>query len=329
MAEGLNGLATCYMMCSNDEIRERITRGHISVYEASYYDNEKNRLVANPERMVAEYKKFNPEDERNSDHVRPPFTLIQTVDYLKRLYLCRRDTQDIDMCCIFLHNRMQAVVDELLYQKAAAFDCVLVLQAMIPFYVEIAALLKCRGIDVFTESEHCFFLKRLFKIWLQHVRGVKEEDKGLIDERILMYIVFSNPYAPRSVQKIVDDYRDLFRPETLRFVLDIVLAIRTNNYVKYFKLYSLLEPISKCCLFDVTALVRQVSMRQIMAAYRCPQQYLNVMKFAKWLGFNDVGTCAKFLQYYAKTNIETVVPMLTLREPFIKTRGFWILSATL
>nr|CDJ82924.1 SAC3 GANP Nin1 mts3 eIF-3 p25 and WD40 repeat domain containing protein [Haemonchus contortus] len=163
-------------MCPEAEIQFRLANNMVHALEKLDGTSERSRDVR--QRMVKEYTRpAAGSDHLNPDILRPPKILLLTVRYLLDIYESEKPKQ-FNSVYSFVCDRFRAVRQDMILQNVSAEETLLLLDEMIPFYLETDYNDIMNGVIMISDIA-----------WIQRGVAKKTPDKVKLDEAQMRQLI--------------------------------------------------------------------------------------------------------------------------------------------
>ncbi|MFH4983257.1 hypothetical protein AB6A40_009966 [Gnathostoma spinigerum] len=195
----------------------------------------------NPNRMVKEYTRS--AAGRGSCHpesVRPYPVLLNTVRYLLGL---QKENVTVDWATVygFICDRLRAVRFDMTVQRMNVENSLSLLETMIPFYISTFYECERNPFPTYDRHLHMQQLKECFSLWRASV-----DRSTSVDIRIAICFLLWNALAVESLA-LLHSWKVRLPIELSYFVEDVILSIRMNNFVRFFRLLEKqADPLISC-----------------------------------------------------------------------------------
>lgn len=299
-------MATCNTMCPVSEVRFRSKNGLINQLEAT--ENSRNgprsKYVPDNDRMVKEYSRSAADTHKyNKPELLRPFPiLMRTVDYLLDLFAHLEDRrQDVSSnnfssVFTFVSDRLRAVRQDMIMQKLDGRSTIVLMEKMLPFYIETDGSCKMGKCLSYNQKLHDFQLEECFGRWYEEVDAT---DKIIPDPLISAAFFFRRLHRVPTILQDLYQFRRKLSEETFILTRSIISSFLSNNYYRFFKIFKNLDPLLQYSLSDSVLSLRQSAMQVILAGYKTPISKLPSRLMSVWLGFpSNLEVFNAFLRLY-------------------------------
>ncbi|KAK6057557.1 WD domain, G-beta repeat protein [Cooperia oncophora] len=274
----------CMTMCPDAEIRFRLANNMVHALEKlEEGTSESSRDIRN--KMVKEYTRpAAGSDHLHPDILRPPKVLLSTVRYLLKLYENGK-TKQFNLVYSFVCDRFRAVRQDMILQDVTAQETLHILEAMIPFYLETNYICRTRKCDVYDWKLHTTQMEECLSRW-EEAMAVLPQDFGS-SQILCAYILHGIP----SSRALLDLYswKSYLDCDTFAILRDIIIAFRSNNYIRFFRrLSELPSDAIAVAAVEAVLILRLRALSIITTSYKSPGLKIPKSTLAKWLRHNDI-----------------------------------------
>uniref|UniRef100_A0A914ZL89 SAC3/GANP/THP3 conserved domain-containing protein n=1 Tax=Parascaris univalens TaxID=6257 RepID=A0A914ZL89_PARUN len=273
--------ALCMQMCPQSEIRFRKRNGLVHILETDTALTRTGQLRAicagggnqrrlagregNPLKMVKQYSRSAAGKEKLSPtELRPFGVLMDTVAYLLRVvseYDSREAWPDVYE---FVSDRLRAIRQDMIVENLDAEKSILLLESMIPFYAEAEYRCEMTRCPTYDRKLHATQLEECFCRWRQFVDFTEPKN-----ERIMASYLMHNADKRWVLVQLIA-WKEHFCKNNYTFIQDVILSLRMNNFVRFFRLISQQEDsILRLTMTRHFATMRLLALRACAVAYRC------------------------------------------------------------
>ncbi|CAI4222128.1 unnamed protein product [Auanema sp. JU1783] len=272
---------SCQAMCSSEEVDFRQKNKLIHPLESLDPTVPHKELVCDPSKMVKEYVRSAAGISYDSEsNIRTMEVLSSTTDYLISLY---QELKETELCLVFsfVSDRLRAVRQDIIIKNVWNAPAILILEKMIPFYLETLCLGLFKPFSSFELVLHSTQLHECFSKWLN--ANKKEERDPTIIISFLIFVYYDMPYDNsfyRFLNCLNDDMRSL--------VIRLLNAFKSCNYVRFFRLLKLLPSNSnrESAVYLIQSL-RSIAVDRICIAYKCNNAKLPKSLIYSCLGYSE------------------------------------------
>ncbi|CAL4173814.1 unnamed protein product, partial [Meganyctiphanes norvegica] len=311
--------ATCPDMCPELERYKRDVQDYLSRYELTNDVLDHKKVTKSFSRSSAD------KDEPLPWELRPGPVLNMTMDYLLCNILPRVDNDDEDLKVWYgyLWDRTRAIRNDLMTQGLIDSVAVHIMERCCRFHIYCAVKFcdaPVSAMDPKMNNEH--LSKSLVTL---KERYFDLGEKGIYFESESEFMAYDMLFNLNSGQ-IMDQYvlyrDDVRKSKEVQYAVEVLHAVKTKNYVKFFKLVEKAAYLQGCILHRLFPQVRKDAISIIMKAYHTQKQRIPLSKIIKILGFEDSEDAIVYLSYYGfecHSSAEATEDFLIIdKEKFIK-----------
>ncbi|CAI2351462.1 unnamed protein product [Caenorhabditis sp. 36 PRJEB53466] len=240
--------------------------------------------------MVKEYSRSAADTHKyNKPELLRPFpVLVRTVNYLLELYSPLRDrreavtSSEFSSVFSFVSDRLRSVRQDMIMQNLNGKNAILLMEQMLPFYIETDGFCKMDKCSSYDQKLHDFQLEECFGRWLEEVSSSADV---VPDSRISACFFFRQLHWKPTLLQDLHLFRSRLSAETFCLVQDLLTSFYSNNYRRFFVLFRSLDPLLQHSLSDSVSSMRQSAMRIISIAFKTPVAKVPSRLISEWLGF--------------------------------------------
>uniref|UniRef100_F1L019 80 kDa MCM3-associated protein n=1 Tax=Ascaris suum TaxID=6253 RepID=F1L019_ASCSU len=215
--------------------------------------------------MVKQYSRSAAGKEKLSPtELRPFAVLMDTVAYLLRVvseYDSREAWPDVYE---FVSDRLRAVRQDMVVENLDAEKSILLLESMIPFYAEAEYRCELTRCPTYDRKLHATQLEECFCRWRQFVDFSERKN-----ERIMASYLLHNADKRWVVVQLIA-WKEHFCKNNYTFIQDVILSLRMNNFVRFFRLISQQDDsLLRLTTTRYFATMRLLALKACAVAYRC------------------------------------------------------------
>lgn len=185
--------------------------------------------------MVKEYARSAAGRKLNEPSLLRPFpVLLNTVAYLDQISKKYSQTSEWFIAYEFIMDRLRAVRQDMIIQNMSSSESVVLLEAMIPFYVESQYRCQRTNYGTYCQRLHELQTRECFLQWREYTDGK--------NETILTCYLLYNAEQPWSICELYEN-KNKFSDSDFCTVRDLIVAIKTANIVRYFRMVEKLKDL--------------------------------------------------------------------------------------
>ncbi|XGW28780.1 hypothetical protein V3C99_008515 [Haemonchus contortus] len=270
-------------MCPEAEIQFRLANNMVHALEKLDGTSERSRDVR--QRMVKEYTRpAAGSDHLNPDILRPPKILLLTVRYLLDIYESEKLKQ-FNSVYSFVCDRFRAVRQDMILQNVSAAETLLLLDEMIPFYLETDYKCQTEKCEAYDWKLHSTQLDECLSRWAEAVAVVPRE---CVSNRTLCAYILHGISDPTSLLDLYA-WKSYLSHDVFHILRDIIIGFRSNNYVRFFRrLAELPSDVITVAAVEAVRMLRLRALRTISTAYKSPGLKISRSVLARWLRHDDI-----------------------------------------
>lgn len=278
---------TCKKMCPASEIQFRIENNLVHILECSTSDGKSQ---PNPDRMVKEFSRSAAGSNLLvAEQLRPMPVLEKSVDYLIKLF--KRKEDNLQAVYNFIMDRFRAIRQDMVIQRLTADDCILLVEKMLPFYIETEYICSTTDVNFYNWKLHSTQMEDCFSTWNACISKTAKFSQDIL------FISFFRNLKPTTMNSLLP----YFTSENQRSAVALYNAYSSNNFVKFFRLLSHFSStlIKQCC----TPLVHQLRVKALFSiyiAFKCRNSFIPSSDIQRWLLFDSLEDTVFVLSKYFK-----------------------------
>ncbi|EFO84570.1 hypothetical protein CRE_21637 [Caenorhabditis remanei] len=182
----------------------------------------------------------------------------------------------------FVSDRLRSVRQDMVMQNLDGKSTVILMEKMLPFYIETDGLCKMMVVPSYNPKLHDFQLEECFGRWHDEIKS-----SGDITPNSLISAAFFFRQLHRKPTLLHELF--IFRPklsqDTFNLIRSICSCFYSNNYYRFFCQFKSLDSLLRYSLSDSVFTLRQSAMRIISVAFKTSVARLPSKLLADWLGF--------------------------------------------
>lgn len=159
---------------------------------------------------------------------------------------------------------------------------VILIEKMLPFYIETDGACKMAKCQSYDPKLHDFQLEECFGRWFEEVSNSTD----IIPNPLISACFFFRQLHRKS--SILHDlylFRRKLPHESFNLIQSIISSFYSSNYRRFFDIFQQLDPLLKHSLSDCVSILRQSAMKNISVAFKTPVARLPSQLLSDWLGF--------------------------------------------
>ena len=289
MADKIEG--KCLEMCPKFEIHERERHKRLSIFEIARGTEFDKVPKANHDACLKEYVRPAAGCKIDIMKLRPPYVLQRCVNHLISNVIAKdkHSRSWTDVYC-FVSDRMRAIRQELVIQRADEKVSVDILKKAVRFHIVIMEELKNE--KTFNREDSIQQLHSSIFTLLEHV---KRESMNCFEIRV--YYMLLNFHKKLLVENMLMQLLES-HSSIQRGSADIIKFITENrflfNYYRFFKVFEKLPYISSCCLITNLNFLRKNALEVIYKGYNAKNSRIPISVINEWLMFDTVEEAEAF-----------------------------------
>ncbi|XP_041459817.1 SAC3 domain-containing protein 1-like isoform X2 [Lytechinus variegatus] len=298
----------CQEMCPKREQKERENQRRLHTLEMVEGTERERRPKVDCSLAIKEYSRpAAGKEQANPCDLRPPEVLMKVVNHIVQNILTRTDLPWFKIYN-FAFDRLRAVRQDLVIQRASGSECVMILEQCARFHIYSAYRLCSAPLSEFDpkiNSDHTSeCLKRLLFIYqLQRQDENIEQDKTKQDAQIQMescHVLF-NLGSFDTLFHILSLPKEIRLSPRLVNAVALAKAFLEGNYIRVKKLAVRLSAIELCCLHTHLQQMRSQALTTMNAAFSSRNLLFPMQVLTNWLMFDEVEEAQDFCHHYGLT----------------------------
>ncbi|XP_072173932.1 SAC3 domain-containing protein 1-like [Diadema setosum] len=300
--EGKNDFSgQCMEMCSARERIEREKTRRLHPFEVLQGTENTKWPKADPLLAIKEYSRpAAGKQEVNTSELRPPHILIQTVQHLVCKVMTRTD-HPWTKIYNFVFDRLRAVRQDLVIQRAVGWECTQILEHCVCFHIYSAYRLCRAPVSEFEpkinmdHAREC--LKRLLVIYqLQDCKQSDAQHRARVQMEAL-YIMF-NLGSLDAMMHSLSLPRNIQQSPNVKRAQSVSSAYLEGNFIRIKKLATGLNAIEMCCLHIHLREIQCRALKTMTMAYSSRNLRFPTPRLANWLMFDSTQEAEDFCRHY-------------------------------
>lgn len=288
--------ATCSDMCPEFERYMRDVQNDLSSYEMT-------NGVLDPRLAIKKFFRSSADKDVPLPHeLRPGPVLLRTMDFLICNIINRGDDEDVelDVWYNYLWNRTRAIRNDLMQQQLIDAVAVVIMERCTRFHIYAAVRLCQEPPDLFDAKMNTEHLTKSLQTLKELYHDLGEKGEYFDTEaEFRAYEMLLNLNHGETIVTQYSQYREEVQKSShVQFALRVVLALTTNNYVKFYKLIRGATYLQGCLLHRYFRQVRSKALNTLIRAYIPTKttQTVPLQTIIKTLGFEDESDAVTFLR---------------------------------
>lgn len=289
--------AGCPDMCPEHERYMRDVQNDLSSYEITNGVLDHKLVVKKFSRSSAD------KDEPLPHELRPGPVLLKTMDFLvcNIMVLCDKENTDIGVWYNYLWDRTRAIRSDITQQQLTDSVAVTIIERCVRFHIYAAVHLCEESPDVFDRKLNTENLTKSLQTLKELYKDLAEMKKFFPSEaEFRAYEMLLNLNDGEKIVHQYSQYRDeVQKSSDVIFALKVFLALKSNNFVKFFKLIRSGTYLQGCILHRYFPQVRSKALDIFVKAYVIAKRVSIPLSYIiKTLGFEDRTDAVRYLNYH-------------------------------
>ncbi|XP_071826461.1 SAC3 domain-containing protein 1-like [Apostichopus japonicus] len=283
---------TCYEFCPERERKERQRQRRVHLLERRQPKKSSSQRMEKDFLMIKEYSRpAAGKDATDRRDLRPPSILLEVVEYMMT-DLATRDDLPWSEVYLFVFDRLRAIRQDLVIQRASCKESVRILECAVRFHIYAGYRLCEESLSKFEpkfNSDHCQeCLKRLLVEYRED--GFDSNNRAEFEALYILYNLGSFEVLQTSLQL----------PSTLRnhqrvkLAYDISTTFLEGNFVRLRKLVQQCDFLQRCAIHRHLPLIRRDSLAIVNSGFYSKNIKFPVEVLAKWLFFDSTKEACGF-----------------------------------
>ncbi|XP_064083677.1 germinal-center associated nuclear protein-like [Macrobrachium nipponense] len=292
--------AGCPDMCPEHERYMRDVQNDLSSYEVT-------NGVLDHKLVVKKFSRSSADKEEPLPHeLRPGPVLLKTMDFLvcNIMVLCDKENTDIGVWYNYLWDRTRAIRSDITQQQLTDNVAVTIIERCVRFHIYAAVHLCEESPDVFDRKLNTENLTKSLQTLKELYKDLAEMKKFFPSEaEFRAYEMLLNLNDGEKIVYQYSQYRDeVQKSSDVKFALKVFLALKSNNFVKFFKLIRSGTYLQGCILHRYFPQVRSKALDIFVKAYVISKRVSIPLPYIiKTLGFEDRTDAVGYLNYHGIT----------------------------
>ncbi|XP_068227067.1 germinal-center associated nuclear protein [Palaemon carinicauda] len=292
--------AGCPDMCPEFERYMRDVQNDLSSYEVTNGALDHKLVVKKFSRSSAD------KEEPLPHELRPGPVLLKTMDFLvcNIMVLCDKASTDIGIWYNYLWDRTRAIRSDITQQQLTDGVAVTIIERCVRFHIYADVHLCQESPDVFDRKLNTENLTKSLQTLKELYKDLAELNKNFPSEsEFRAYEMLLNLNDGEKIVHQYSQYRDeVQKSSDVIFALKVFLALKSNNFVKFFKLIRSGTYLQGCILHRYFPQVRSKALDIFVKAYAISKRVSIPLSYIiKTLGFEDKNDAVGYLNYHGIT----------------------------
>ncbi|KAK7083595.1 Germinal-center associated nuclear protein [Halocaridina rubra] len=289
--------ATCPDMCPELERYMRDEQNDIHSYEMSNGIMD-HRLV------VKKFSRSSADKEEPLPHeLRPGSVLLSTMDYLvcNVMALCDNDDTDTGVWYNYLWDRTRAIRGDITQQQLTSDTAVTIIERCVRFHIFADVRLCEESPDIFDRKLNTENLTKSLQTLKELYQDLAELGKYFPSEcEFRAYEILLNLNDGETIVHQYLQYRDeVQKSPNVIYALKVFLALKSNNFVKFYKLIRSGTYLQGCILHRYFQQVRSKALDTYFKAYVVVKSLSFPLSYIiHTLGFEDETDATTYLSFH-------------------------------
>ena len=289
--------ATCPDMCPELERYMRDVQNDLSSYEVT-------NGILDHKLVIKKFSRSSADKEEPLPHeLRPGPVLLKTMDFLVCNIVVLGDKKDIDIGIWYnyLWDRTRAIRSDITQQQLTDDIAVTIIERCVRFHVYTAVHLCEESPDVFDRKLNTENLTKSVQTLKELYKDLAEVGKFFQSEsEFRAYEMLLNLNDGEKIVHQYSQYRDeVQKSHDVIFALKVFLALKSNNFVKFFKLIKSGTYLQGCILHRYFPQVRSKALDIFVKSYIVSKQVTIPLSYIiKNLGFEGKADATTYLNYH-------------------------------
>ncbi|XP_077974890.1 germinal-center associated nuclear protein-like [Styela clava] len=234
----------CLDMCPESEMKFREANRLLSLFEVMDGHEKIRHPKCDPTKCVKEFRRSAAGEKLNdADQLRPAKVLLQTVDYLLAKIATRRDVP-FDVVYDFVFDRLRSVRQDMVIQQIHLKDphlAACIIEKCYRFYAFALFVIKRYNLVSIDRHIHRTHMKQCLQSLVEIYRSFPvEKTLNNSSEFLACYVIF-NSESNIFEEFLMNFSKGIRMEEPLQTAIQLYRAVLQNNFVRVFKLFSLLK----------------------------------------------------------------------------------------
>jgi hypothetical protein len=226
------------------------------------------------------------------------------MDYLMNDLLIRTDVPFTEIHK-FIRDRTRAVRQDFTLQNIRDETCIILHEWIARFHIFSGHRLCEEDPAIFDAFQNTEQLRKVLQSLSEFYHDSYEETKkvSINEPEFRGYYILTHLQDEDVIRKCLSFPQEIFKSEPVQFALDVFFAVRTSNYVRFFKLVEEATYLNACLIHEHFLTVQKKALIIMSKVY--PKDYVFPMvDLVRFLGCEDVFHARTVCSHYGIEIVE-------------------------